>query len=296
MAKISIIMPVYNEEKNIKDCVDSILNQSMGEFELVIINDGSIDGTQDIVDSFISDNRVKVLKRSKIGKNAAFNDGFKHCTSDWICYFAGDDLMPQNSLKTRLEYLERYDGKIKSIAGFGQLQMISENKKYDGTIVPKNRNKGICTGTTLIMSRKLAEDVFPIPESYPNEDMWTKLVIDHFAAIKIDIPHIVAIYRIHEGNSLIRTDDFSIISENLHKRYLIYKEFYEKYNINLNEKSRIHLQSMIKAEDLRYGNESLKIVFIGKIGFKNKMRFLFHSSPFLYSIRHKLYKMFTGWN
>lgn len=294
MSEISIIMPVYNEEININSCVKSILNQSMCNFELIIINDGSTDNTQKIIDAYMYDNRIRVINNGKIGKNAAFNEGYRLSKSNYIVFFAGDDVMPRDSLETRLKYINSYNNSL-CIAGYGQLKMISNDKKYDSIVVPKNKTKGICTGTTIILSRALADIVFPIPENYPNEDIWTKLIIDYFAEKIINIPHIVALYRIHEGNSLQRTKEYLIISKNLHNRYLIYNEFYLRYNEYLKSDDLNYIKSVVKAEELRYTNKLFKIIFIKNIGFKEKLRFIFHSNKYLYYIRYSLYKYFTGW-
>ena len=68
MPKISIIIPVYNAEKYLKICVDSILNQTFKDFELILIDDGSSDTSKEICEQYIKlDNRVKVIEQSNKG-------------------------------------------------------------------------------------------------------------------------------------------------------------------------------------------------------------------------------------
>ena len=73
---ISIIMPVFNEQKFIQESIKSILNQTYQEFELIIINDGSYDDTFKKIEPFLNDKRIKYYDKGKIGKVKAFNLGF----------------------------------------------------------------------------------------------------------------------------------------------------------------------------------------------------------------------------
>lgn len=95
---ISVIIPVYNGEKYILSSVQSILNQTEKDFELIIINDGSTDGTEEIVKS-IEDQRIRYFKKENGGTSSALNMGIELSVGDFIAWQAADDL----SLPTRLE-------------------------------------------------------------------------------------------------------------------------------------------------------------------------------------------------
>lgn len=97
---ISVILPVYNGEKYIKKTIRSILNQTVKDLELIIVNDGSIDGTEEIIQSF-EDNRILYIKQDNLGVAAAKNTGLKHCNGKFITFHDHDDL----SLPNRLERL-----------------------------------------------------------------------------------------------------------------------------------------------------------------------------------------------
>ena len=79
--KVSIVMPIYNVEKYISQSIESILNQEHKSFELIVINDGSTDETENIVKTYLSDDRIKYYNIGRLGKIKAFNLGYKYVTS-----------------------------------------------------------------------------------------------------------------------------------------------------------------------------------------------------------------------
>lgn len=89
---ISIIVPVYNAEKTIRRCVDSILCQSYRDWELLLVNDGSRDNSLSICEEYaISDSRVKVLSKENGGVSSARNMGLDHAQGEWITFVDSDD-------------------------------------------------------------------------------------------------------------------------------------------------------------------------------------------------------------
>ena len=92
MAIISIIVPVYNAEKTIRQCVDSILNQEYKYLELILVDDGSKDGSPAICDEYAGkDKRVKVFHKENGGVSSARNLGLNHAQGGWITFVDSDD-------------------------------------------------------------------------------------------------------------------------------------------------------------------------------------------------------------
>ena len=81
--EISVIIPLYNKENIINQCVDSILSQSFENFELIIVNDGSTDNSLEIVKS-IHDDRIRIIEQKNGGPSKARNTGVKKANGDWI--------------------------------------------------------------------------------------------------------------------------------------------------------------------------------------------------------------------
>ena len=97
---ISVIVPVYNAEKYLKDCLKSILDQSYNNFELIVVNDGSKDRTQNIIDHFSrKDNRVSSIQQDNKGVSGARNTGIRNAKGEWICFVDADDRLSRDALE-----------------------------------------------------------------------------------------------------------------------------------------------------------------------------------------------------
>ena len=102
MVKVSVVIPVYNVESFIGECVDSVLSQTFCDFELILVDDGSIDKSGCICDEYAkNDTRVKVFHTHNEGVSNARNFGIKHAMGEWICFVDSDDYLDTN----HLEYL-----------------------------------------------------------------------------------------------------------------------------------------------------------------------------------------------
>jgi glycosyltransferase involved in cell wall biosynthesis len=97
---ISVIIPVYNGEAYLRECIDSILNQSYRNFEVIVINDGSTDGTRDILERFYSDNTaITVINKKNGGVSAARNDGINASRGEYLMFLDADDEYLPDALK-----------------------------------------------------------------------------------------------------------------------------------------------------------------------------------------------------
>lgn len=106
MVKISVILTVFNEEKYIKKAIGSILNQTLTDFELIVVNDGSTDNTLDIINSF-DDERIKLITQDNIGPGASRNKALKEAHGEYIMYLDGDDWYSDDALE--IAYREAKD-------------------------------------------------------------------------------------------------------------------------------------------------------------------------------------------
>lgn len=100
MPLISVVVPVYNTNKYIRRCIDSILSQSFSDFELIVVDDGSPDNCGEICDQYSEkDKRVRVLHQDNAGVSAARNNGVKIAKGDYITFIDSDDWVDQNFLQ-----------------------------------------------------------------------------------------------------------------------------------------------------------------------------------------------------
>lgn len=100
MTKVSIIVPIYNVEKYLAQCIESILIQSFKDFELLLINDGSNDSCEQICENFrLHDPRVKVFNKANGGLVSACKVGINNASSEFICFIDSDDWIKEDYLE-----------------------------------------------------------------------------------------------------------------------------------------------------------------------------------------------------
>ena len=108
MARVTVIMPAYNVAPYIEEAVESVLRQSFSDFELLIIDDGSSDGTHEVI-SRMSDSRIrKVRNESNIGLAATLNKGLSMAQTEYIARFDGDDLASPQWLEKNVGFLDNH--------------------------------------------------------------------------------------------------------------------------------------------------------------------------------------------
>lgn len=113
--KISIIVPVYNAENYLRRCIDSILNQTYTDFELLLINDGSTDGSAKILEEVKEiDKRIRVVHKKNEGVSATRNLGLKLATGDYITFIDSDDFVDKLYLEVLYKRLTENDADIAS--------------------------------------------------------------------------------------------------------------------------------------------------------------------------------------
>lgn len=114
-SRISIIVPVYNVEHELSRCVDSILNQSYTNIEVILVDDGSTDRCPSICDAFVmKDRRVRVIHKPNGGLSSARNAGLREASGEWILYVDSDDYILNDSCERLIAVGAKYDCDIVS--------------------------------------------------------------------------------------------------------------------------------------------------------------------------------------
>lgn len=112
MPLISVIIPVYNAEEHLEKCINSIVNQTVQDFEIIIINDGSTDGSQAIIDDYSAKfpNQIKSFTLENGGVAAARNYGIEKSSGDYLCFVDSDDYVDVDLFEKLQQYtLNGYD-------------------------------------------------------------------------------------------------------------------------------------------------------------------------------------------
>ena len=108
--KISVIIPVYNAELYLKECLDSICNNTYIDLEIILLNDGSLDRSGKICDDYAQkDARIKVFHKKNQGVSATRNLGIKYATGKYIAFIDSDDYVEKNYFKSLYENLKMND-------------------------------------------------------------------------------------------------------------------------------------------------------------------------------------------
>ena len=133
MSRVSVIVPVYNAKDYIIRCIDSILEQTFKDIELILIDDGSTDGSELICDRYKSNNTVKVIHQENRGVSSARNRGLEVATGTYVAFVDSDDYLEKNMLQQMLGGLASSD---LVMCGY-----YKENKRYQGVTERKIVNK-----------------------------------------------------------------------------------------------------------------------------------------------------------
>lgn len=140
--KVSIIVPVYNVEKYLHRCVDSILLQTFTDFELLLIDDGSTDKSVDICDKYaLKDRRIRVFHKKNGGVSSARNLGIKKSSGVYILFVDSDDYLSPSHLNNYIKYIGNYEIVYQ---GYCVFMEYSHNSEHVFTISEKSANTKDC--------------------------------------------------------------------------------------------------------------------------------------------------------
>lgn len=143
MVKISVVIPIYNADKTLKICVDSILNQSYTNLEIILVNDGSVDKSLQICNEYSSKyENIRVINKENQGVAMARNDGLSASTGDYIYFIDPDDWLESSCFEKNVHYLESNETDI-LIFGYRK-EFIYKNERYYRITSSLNANINYC--------------------------------------------------------------------------------------------------------------------------------------------------------
>lgn len=116
MYLISVIVPVYNVEQYLPECLESLLNQTYKNLDIVLIDDGSTDGSTKLLDAYLSDPRVRVFRQENAGLSAARNTGLAHSHGDYIYFLDSDDRLKPDAIERLYREVEQH-GEVAVVSG-----------------------------------------------------------------------------------------------------------------------------------------------------------------------------------
>lgn len=244
---VSVILPVYNAEKFVFESINSILNQTYNNLQIIIIDDGSIDNSLNIINSF-NDQRILVISRENKGLIYSLNEGLKHSKGNFILRMDADDIAKENRIERQLaEFKEKPH--LSVIGSFCEL--IDEENNIIGYRTPPRYNfyiKSSCLfgspfvhPSVMFNKKNLKEQLFYSEKYKYAEDyeLWARLSLDKSIQF-YNIPEYLLKYRILE-TSISRKN--SEAQDNI--KLKIQKEYFLKKTNNLHENNIKSLKSII---------------------------------------------------
>ncbi len=105
MEKISVVIPAYNAERTLRSTLESVLAQTYGALEVIVVDDGSTDGTESTVKDYAEQGRIRYIKRENGGIAAGRNTGLKACTGDYVALLDHDDLWDPDKIEKQLAFI-----------------------------------------------------------------------------------------------------------------------------------------------------------------------------------------------
>ena len=239
MAEVSMIVPVYQVEKYIAQCIESVLNQTFQDFELILVDDGSKDQSGTICDSYAAkDDRVVVIHTENKGAAAARNTGLDHASGRYIMFLDGDDYLAENMIARLYEVIEHseYDVVVcdflnllpdekdnfivqlqeKTVSGREVLECLKNGKNYGVLTIVWNK----------IYKRKVVENLrFPAGKYFEDEFFSDQLYLNS-DQIHV-ISDVLCYHRVLATSTMNtqRTENYLDLLDALQERIKIYLKY-----------------------------------------------------------------------
>lgn len=203
---LSVVIPLFNKEKTISATLQSVLNQSFQDFEIIVVNDGSTDNSISIVE-VIKDERIRIINQENQGVSSARNKGIKEAKYKWITFLDADDLWMENHLEALRKMIIDYPNEQVFCTSFirstQQLKAKSSNAiQIINNYFERSLNEFIAWTSVMCIKKEVFERVgyFNIKLSRGEDlDMWARLA-KFYPIVKSS--EITAIYNIDIEGSL----------------------------------------------------------------------------------------------
>ena len=192
--KISVIIPTFNRKKTLGRAIQSVSNQSLSPFEILIIDDGSNDGTKEWIKESFQD--IKYIYHNHQGVSSARNKGIKHVYGDWVAFLDSDDEWLLNKLYeqvkaigSNLEIKFFHTNEIWIRNGVRVNQM-KKHKKYGGYIFEKCLDICRVSPSSVLIKKEIFDDIGTFDESLrvcEDYDLWLRIT-SKYPVVFLDIP------------------------------------------------------------------------------------------------------------
>lgn len=246
--KVSVIIPVYNVEDYIEKCLDSVVNQTLKEIEIIVVNDGTKDNSMKKIEKYFSDLRIKIINKENGGLSSARNAGLAIAKGEYISFIDSDDFIEEKMLEELYNESENADIVFSDNLNYNMIdsKVSKEERKFffDNMV---NKGSYICMYSSAVVWNKIYKREFIeinnlkfVEGIIHEDDIFT--IKSHFLAEKVKyIKKFHYYYRVNRKDSIMNN---KIKDNHLRNYKIIYeqvKEFYDNFNGTNFEKLRLYL-------------------------------------------------------
>lgn len=219
MSKVSIIVPVYNSEKYLKKCLNSLINQTFKDIEIVLVNDGSTDNSLNIINDYLIDSRVKLFNKKNGGQASARNLGLKKATGDYIMFIDSDDYVNLDMVMEMHNFIisDNYD------LVFADYYIEKNNNKEYVKVLNKTKGEvtakeylqtAVCPWNKIYKKGFLLNNNFEFPEGIIYEDFASIPTLVKYDP-KIGYLNKAFVNYVHSETSTMRVNEYKSKFENI---------------------------------------------------------------------------------
>ena len=224
---VSVLLPVYNGEKYIREAMDSILRQTHENLELIVINDGSTDSTLSILKEYEKkDFRIRLVSRENKGLIATLNEGAELALGQWIARMDADDIAMPNRLERQLNWLEQTGSDIAGawVSFFGAKDFrVWKGCQSDEAIKVDMLFKCPLVHPSIIIRTSLLKQLKydPVAEKAEDYDLWVRAAMHGLKMT--NVPEVLLKYRQHDAQvTLVASKEQKCMTEKIRERYYEY--------------------------------------------------------------------------
>jgi teichuronic acid biosynthesis glycosyltransferase TuaG len=207
---VSIIMPAYNSDRYIAASIDSILKQTYTQWELLVINDGSVDRTKNIILGFL-DPRIRYFEQSNKGVSAARNVGLSNMRGNYFCFLDADDIFSPQSLDARMKVFQHSSTELEFVDG--SIEIVDDHLNLLRVYKPhlQNRNpfdelialRNTCYLKQSWLIKRRPEKQYVMKENLTHgEDLFFSMEISRYGGLYDYTENVILLYRQHESSAM----------------------------------------------------------------------------------------------
>ena len=208
---ISVIVPVYNVERYLEECLNSIQQQSYTDIEVILVNDGSTDHSKTICERYCEeDSRFYLLNQTNQGQSSARNVGVAASKGEFIAFVDSDDIIQKNYLEKLMQYMTEEVDIVESNFTVSKKDFLVENSKETTILFEGNSNEAVkifpnhvlsVNPVTKLYRREIVEAV-PYPEGLIYEDIYCGIGMLKYIRKIIKIDYVGYYYRQHQASTM----------------------------------------------------------------------------------------------